>query len=295
MAKIKISLTIIVILFTYNMNAQNVTIKIKSVKITHKSDFKGRNSNKNGKYITGQFEIVNKSNEALIVPIMSDLDRWTNNFSNRLYFKGIENPFFLMKIVEKKLSENSTVLKGNSKLVDNSYTKAETNEKISFITGSGSKTIVGLSSNYSTQIIKPNTKKTFYFSKKKKNSNLGLDIFLVYNTFVLNKKLLQKELKKEKRKLKKAKKKYKKKLKALNKIISKYATISVHGNRTSYVIKHKSNINKKNKFEKALKNRAKFINYSSIKSVIFSSRQRVEYLKNLIKITPLKLMSEIHI
>jgi len=106
--EIKNIIILIIGFFYCNVFSQNITLDISSVKIIHKSDFKGNYRHLNGYYIAGEFEINNKSNDTLYLPSLNNYDTWTNNYKTQCYFYKMEIPYLLINIDENQIIKNQT-------------------------------------------------------------------------------------------------------------------------------------------------------------------------------------------
>lgn len=279
----KIFLTLVTSFLLSNIYAQDISLKIKSISKTYKSDFKGRDSNLNGNYITGEFELINNTNDTLVLPSISKNRNWSNSFQNEFYIQGFDKPYltFEVEMIMNKSNEKSEVISAVSE-IEIVSTEVEPNydyEKPNKLTGS-----------YSITKIAPNREKTFYFVKKATYSEVKVKVLC--NTVFLNNQKLRKKLKKELKmeivNQKKEIKSLENKLKKLEEIISKYSTIIKNGSTTSYKINVERDTKEYNDFQNALNEKSK--TKSNLRSKKITPK--IEYLKNLMSITPIKLVSE---
>lgn len=282
----KIILTFVLCNFYHIINAQEISLKVKSCKIITQSDFKGKDSELNGKYISGTFEIMNKSNDTLIFPNMLRLNDWSNNHIDKLYFYKIKKPYFLIEIEEKIVGKNEQEIISHE-IISNEL-EMLTEEVEAFTTNlnnsyNGDK----LNMDYSTKAIYPNEKEAFYFLKKTYNSNFEINIKITYNTLFLDKKKLKKESQQRKKSVEKERNILKKEIKSLEDTISKYSTKSIKGRVTSYSIKVKPGTKEYKEYIKAFDRKGRLESFGN-----YEEESIINHLENLIKITPLKLISE---
>ncbi|TPN84524.1 hypothetical protein [Aquimarina algicola] len=271
----KVFLSVIVILTFIKTQSQDINIQTEYCKVINKQDFTGSNENLNGNYINYVLEINNKSNDTLIMPSLGILDTWSNDFINSLFLENINEPYFTIKIDE---------------FYDNTSTEdIEENIDIEEVLVDYHKTSVVINLSDGLTKIPPKAKKSIYILKKIQGSiPKFVQIRAVYNTCNLNKKNAEKNYKNTLNNFKQREKKHRKEIQKIEKQLTKYTIKSINGSTTTYTHKFDKN-DKKNEreFKQILKKKSELeegFNYYSR-----DQKDKTEYLKSLIQISPIKL------